>query len=289
VCARFSSAVRPPSRPLRPRWVAAAWSAANAAMRQSADTLRPAETGLTRSIPTVEVVMPAHNEGESIAATIREFQAVARDTLGVSVRFVVSEDGSTDDTCEVIRRLGLEMPVHLLSYPERKGYSRAVVDGMRQTTADVVCFVDSDGQCDPRDLGALLERLDGSDLVVGFRHPRRDSLFRRAISRAFGTVYRALFPVRVRDPSCPYVVISRDALATVLTGSPGVLKQGFWWEFNARAFAHGLRVAEVPVRHRRRAAGETQVYRLRKIPRIAYEHVLGLFALRRELRLLRAG
>jgi glycosyltransferase involved in cell wall biosynthesis len=258
-------------------------------MRQAADTLKRAESELTRSTPTIDVVMPAHNEGESIAATIREFQAVTRNTLGISVRFVVSEDGSTDDTCDEIRRLRMEMPVHLLSYPERKGYSRAVVDGMRETTADVVCFVDSDGQCDPRDLGALLERLDGCDLVVGFRHPRRDSVFRRTISRAFGTVYRALFPVRLRDPSCPYLVISREALATVLTGSPGVLKQGFWWEFNARASAHGLRVAQVPVRHRRRAAGETQVYRLRKIPRIAYEHVLGLFALRRELRLLRSG
>lgn len=258
---------------------------ADASMIQATVTLEDAEPALAaRSIPTVDVVMPAHNEGASIAATIREFHAAANDFLGIPVRFVVSEDGSTDDTCEEIRRIGKEVPVHLISYPKRKGYSRAVVDGMRQTTADVVCFLDSDGQCDPRDLGALIERLNGYDLVVGFRHPRRDSRFRRAISRAFGTVYRALFPVRLRDPSCPYLVIRQDALAKVLRGSPGVLKEGFWWEFNARAMAHGLRVAQVPVRHRQRAAGGTQVYRLSKIPRIAYEHVLGLFALRRELR-----
>jgi glycosyltransferase involved in cell wall biosynthesis len=257
-------------------------------MRQAADSLEHHETALTRS-PTVDVVMPAHNEGDSIAATIREFHAVAMDKLGISIRFVVAEDGSTDDTCDVVRSLSRELPVHLLTYPERKGYSRAVVDGFKETTADVVCFADSDGQCDPQDLGALLERLDGCDLVVGYRNPRRDSIFRRTISRAFGTVYRALFPVRLRDPSCPYLVISRDALETVLSGSPGVLRQGFWWEFNARAFAHGLRVVQVPVRHRRRAAGETQVYRLRKIPLIAYEHVLGLFVLRRELRELRSA
>jgi glycosyltransferase involved in cell wall biosynthesis len=239
-----------------------------------------------RPYPSVDVVMPAHNEGASIAQTIREFHRVANGDAGIPVRFVVAEDGSTDDTCDVIRAVAEDLPVRLLSFPERKGYSRAVVDAMREATAEVVCFVDSDGQCDPADLPALLDRLDGHDLVVGFRHPRRDSAFRVVISRTFGAVYRALFPVRLRDPSCPYIVIRREALDRVLAGSPGILKQGFWWEFNARASAHHLRVAQVPVRHRERAAGQTQVYRLGKIPRIASEHVLGLFSLRRELRRL---
>lgn len=235
---------------------------------------------------SVDVVMPAHNEEATIDSTIREFHGVATADLGISVRIIVSEDGSTDDTCDVIRVVAHDVPVRLLTYPERKGYSRAVIDGLRAADAEIVCFVDSDGQCDPTDLRSLLQRIDDHDLVVGFRHPRRDSNFRRAISAMFGTVYRALFPVRLRDPSCPYIAIRRQALLTVLSGSPGVLKQGFWWEFNARAVAHGLRVAEVPVRHRERTAGQTQVYRWQKIPRIAYDHLLGLLALRQELRRL---
>jgi glycosyltransferase involved in cell wall biosynthesis len=236
-----------------------------------------------RSYPPVDVVMPAHNEGSSIRDTICEFYKVVHDHLGIQVRFVVAEDGSTDDTCEVIQQVAKEVPVLLLSFPERKGYSRAVVDGLRETTAEIVGFVDSDGQCDPADLPALLDGLEGNDLVVGFRHPRSDPVFRRLISWAFGTVYRVMFPVRLRDPSCPYIAIRRDALKRVLAGSPGVLKQGFWWEFNARASARGLRVTQVPVRHRERAAGATQIYRPSTLPRIAYEHLFGLFALRREL------
>lgn len=251
-------------------------SAGQASSRELPATKRP--------YPPVEVVMPAHNEGASIGETIREFHQTAAERLGIPVRFVISEDGSIDDTCAVVRDIARDLPIRLLTYPERKGYSRAAVDGLRNTTEDVVCFVDSDGQCDPADLPRLLDRLEGNDLVVGFRHPRRDPVFRLVISRAFGTVYRALFPVRLRDPSCPYLVIRRQALDRVLTGSPGVLKQGFWWEFNARAAAHHLRVAQVPVRHRERSAGQTQVYRVGKIPRIAYEHLLGLFALRQELR-----
>jgi dolichol-phosphate mannosyltransferase len=235
----------------------------------------------------VDVVMPAHNEGESIGDTIREFHRVAHDLHGVDVRFVISEDGSSDDTCDVVRAVALDLPVHLLSYPKRKGYSRAVVDGLRETTAPLVCFVDSDGQCDPEDLPGLLAALPGHDMVIGYRHPRQDTAFRRLSSGAFKTVYRALFPVKLRDPSCPYIVVRREALPGILRGHPGILKQGFWWEFNARAGSAGVSVAQVPVRHRLRAAGVTQVYRMRKIPRIAYEHIVGLFTLRKELRGLR--
>lgn len=252
--------------------------------------LAPAPSPLTASpVRSIDVLMPAHNEGPAIGSTIREFHDVASGRLGIPLRFVIAEDGSTDDTCDVIRAVAGDLPVELLSFRDRKGYSKAVVDGFRATTGEVVCFVDSDGQLDPADLPRLLERLEGRDLVVGYRVRRNDSLLRRAMSGAFKTVYRVLFPVRLRDPSCPYLVIRRAALQRVLTGSPGILRQGFWWEFNARAHARGLRVAEVPVHHRARTAGETQVYRLEKIPRIAYEHVVGLFALRRELRHRPAG
>jgi dolichol-phosphate mannosyltransferase len=232
----------------------------------------------------IDVLMPAHNEGAAIGLTIREFHEVASGRLGIPVRFVIAEDGSTDDTCDVIRAVAEDLPVELLSFPDRKGYSRAVVDGFRATTGEIVCFIDSDGQLDPADLPRLLERLEGRDLAVGYRVRRNDTLLRRTMSGAFKAVYRLLFPVRLRDPSCPYLVIRRAALERVLTGSPGILRQGFWWEFNARAQARGLRVVEVPVHHRRRTAGATQVYRPEKIPRIAFEHVVGLFALRRELR-----
>ena len=245
----------------------------------------PASTTTTTPVRPIDVLMPAHNEGPAIGRTISEFHEVAFGRFGIPLRFVVAEDGSTDDTCDVIRAVSERVPgVELLSFRDRKGYSKAVIDGFRATTGDIVCFIDSDGQLDPADLPRLLDRLEGRDLVVGYRVRRNDSLLRRAMSAAFGTIYRVLFPVRLRDPSCPYLVIRRAALERVLVGSPGILRQGFWWEFNARAQARGLRVAQVPVRHRRRTAGETQVYRPEKIPRIAFEHIVGLFTLRRELR-----
>ena len=103
------------------------------------------------------------------------------------------------------------------------------------------------------------------------------------MSGAFKTVYRNFFCVPVRDPSCPYLLINRAGLNEILSGNVGILKQGFWWEFLARAVAANLRIVETPVRHRARTAGVTQVYRPTKVPRIAVEHLIGLYHLRREL------
>jgi glycosyltransferase involved in cell wall biosynthesis len=249
---------------------------------------RPLATGKALTAEPIEVVLPAHNEGGGIGLTLREFYQVVNVEAGLPIRFLVCEDGSTDNTCDVVREVGRDIPVRLLSFAERKGYSKAVVDGFRATVAGLVGFIDSDGQCDPKDFKSLVDAVGDYDIVIGYRNPRMDSRFRKLISGAFGIVYRALFPVRLKDPSCPYLVVRREALMRILRGNPGILRQGFWWEFNARAQAAGLRVRQVPVTHRVRTAGTTQVYTLSKIPAIAAEHLRGLFALRSEIRQLPA-
>jgi dolichol-phosphate mannosyltransferase len=172
----------------------------------------------------------------------------------------------------------------LISDPVRKGYSRAVIDGLRATEAEWIACIDSDGQCDPADFPRLWAAVAGYDMIIGYRNPRSDTLMRKLMSGAFGFVYRRFFSVRLRDPSCPYILINRLGLNAILAGNVGILKQGFWWEFVARATALGLCIKEMPVRHRVRSSGTTQVYRLGKIPRIAIEHLAGLRKLRRELR-----
>lgn len=236
----------------------------------------------------VDIVLPAHNEAASIAATLREFHEVAGRQGGVDLRFIVCEDGSSDGTADVVRALQDELPIVLLTGTERKGYSRAVVDGLQRSERDLVAFIDSDGQCDPADFPKLLSLIDGADLVVGYRSPRQDHWVRLLMSGAFKAFYRLLFPVPTKDPSCPYLVIRREALGKILRGRLGILKQGFWWEFLARAVSADLRIAQHPVNHRVRSSGTTQVYKPTKVPGIAVAHLAGLFELRKELRALRA-
>jgi glycosyltransferase involved in cell wall biosynthesis len=234
----------------------------------------------------IDLVLPAHNEGESIGQTLQEFYQVATVEQGYAIRFIVCEDGSKDNTVAVIQETAKSVPIHLITGPERKGYSRAVIDGFKASTAPLVGFIDSDGQCDPKDFASLYKEMAQKDvdLVVGYRNPRQDHWIRLAMSRAFNQVYKMYFDVGLKDPSCPYLLIKREALMRVLDGNVGILRQGFWWEFFARARARKLSITQVPVAHRIRTAGETVVYRPTKVPGIAYEHLLGLRKLSAELK-----
>jgi hypothetical protein len=61
------------------------------------------------------------------------------------------------------------------------------------------------------------------------------------------------------------------------------LAYGFWWEFQARINRMQLEVLEVPVTHRNRTQGKTQVYTLKKLPKIIQTHLVGLFKLKNEI------
>jgi dolichol-phosphate mannosyltransferase len=224
--------------------------------------------------PALEVLLPVHNEAESIEGTIREIHEAL--SPRVAPRFIICEDGSVDDTKKVLINLSQLFPIQLVMSEERKGYSRAVIDGMKSLEAEYLLCLDSDGQCDPKDFGKFWDARDRQDVAIGWRVKRADSLLRRVMSRAFYLVYQLFYRVPVHDPSCPFVLAHRRVIESVVS-ELGEMNQGFWWEFIARVHRRGFCVREIPVNHRGRLTGKTQVYRLNRLPVIGYQHVAALF------------
>jgi dolichol-phosphate mannosyltransferase len=229
----------------------------------------------------LEVFLPVHNEADSIEATIREIYDELSPRLNVG--FIVCEDGSRDNTKQILQRLSKELPIRLNLSDARRGYSRAVRDGIDMLEADYLLCLDSDGQCDPKDFASLWTQRTKADVVIGWRVDRQDTLARKAFSRFFYLIYQSVFRTPIHDPSCPYVLMGKDVGAEI---SPrlGAMQQGFWWEFVARAHTMGYSILETPVRHRLRAAGVTQVYKWRKMPGIFFRHVAALFVILAESR-----
>jgi hyaluronan synthase len=93
--------------------------------------------------PTIAVVMPAFNEEEAVAASIRSLLAV--DYPDEKLEIVVVNDGSTDSTLSEIERVAAGSPmVRVISFPENRGKRAAMAAGIRATEAEIVAFVDSD-------------------------------------------------------------------------------------------------------------------------------------------------
>jgi glycosyltransferase involved in cell wall biosynthesis len=224
--------------------------------------------------PGLEILLPVHNEAGSIEATVRAiYDEISQQ---VSVRFLICEDGSADNSREILHSLSHSIPMTLIFSDERKGYSRAVRDGMKALEAPYLLCLDSDGQCDPKDFAKFWNVRAKSDVVLGWRVNRADTPLRKLMSRTFYGIYQLFFRVPVHDPSCPYVLVRKDVVDQ-LVDELGAMQQGFWWEFVARVHRHGFSIQEFQVHHRLRAAGTTQVYKFRKLPGIGWRHFLALF------------
>lgn len=113
------------------------------------------------------VIMPAWNEEESIAATIREVFE-----FGPLCDVLVVDDGSRDGTAKAARSAGamvIQLPFNLgVGGAMRTGFKFAKNEGYKRAIQ-----VDADGQHDPRDIKRVLEGLDTADIVIGARFADR--------------------------------------------------------------------------------------------------------------------
>jgi glycosyltransferase involved in cell wall biosynthesis len=224
----------------------------------------------------VQIVMPAYNEADCVESVITEiFEEIAP---RLCVEFIVCEDGSRDGTREILGTLGHKIPMKLILGEVRKGYTRALIDGLKASTADYVLCLESDGQYTPGDFWDFYAHREDYDISIGWRRPRMDTFARRLMSGCFGCFYGALFHSPVHDPSCAFMLIKRRAIDAVI-GEMGLLPEGFQREFITRAYYRGLRIREIPVHHRPRRSGGTKAFPFRRIPRAAVSNLAGLLRL----------
>jgi hyaluronan synthase len=115
--------------------------------------------------PAVAIVMPAFNEQDAIAASLRSLLAL--DYPPSKLELVAVNDGSTDATLSEIREVASEAGgrVQVIDFPENRGKRAAMAAGIRATEAEVIVFVDSDSTVEPEALRLLVQPL--ADRRVG--------------------------------------------------------------------------------------------------------------------------
>lgn len=231
-----------------------------------------------------QILMPVHNEGETIESTVREWYDSCNQ-LNINPVFIISEDGSQDDTVNKIQELSHIYEIKLITSANRKGYSRAVVDAINSAENGLVCCIDSDGQCNPKDLKLFIDALakNPSAIISGIRTPRNDSLIRKIMSKSFGLLFKLIFKINMKDTSCPFVFGEKTNFNFV--SNKVFLEQGFWWEFHARRAQSKIPIVEININHRTREKGASRVYSVKSIFKIAVKHIFGLFKLKYSLKL----
>jgi glycosyltransferase involved in cell wall biosynthesis len=210
--------------------------------------------------PLLSVVIPAWNEADAIGDVLAEWDEQLAG-LGVPYEVRVYDDGSTDATADVVATVARARPALTLVRQANRGHGPTILRGYHEARGDWVLQVDGDGDIGAAFVRDLWARRD-ADLVLGYRVGRRVSLGRRVITAVSWWTVRFLFGAGVRDVNVPYRLYRRATLDLLLPAvppeafAPNVILTGL-------ALRTGLRIAELPVRHRGRRSGERRFVRPR--------------------------
>lgn len=178
---------------------------------------------------------------------------------------VVVNDGSRDDTANVLKTLELQYGplLRVVTHPVNRGYGGALRSGFGAATKDLVFYTDGDGQYDVGELPKLLGLMAPSvGLVNGFKLERNDPWHRVWIGHVYNGFARFLFRIRIRDVDCDFRLIRRELLDAIqLTSTSGTICV----ELVRKLELTRYRVVETGVYHYPRIHGRSQFFRVRSL------------------------
>ena len=235
------------------------WLPSQAPRVSESSTLTPPRSTRMSSVPppapALTVVVPVHDEEESLPRLHREI-AASVGGMGRSWEVVYVDDGSRDRSYEVLVGLHESDPEHVrvLHLARNYGQTAAMAAGFDHGRGEVVVTLDGDLQNDPADIPRLVAVLEaGHDVVVGWRKDRRDGfLLRRVPSILANRIIARVTGATVHDTGCTLKAFRRELVANM----PIYAEQHRF--LPVLALGSGARIAEVVVNHRPRTFGRSK-------------------------------
>lgn len=211
----------------------------------------------------VSVVIPGRNEAGNIPQTVRgiveEF-----DRRGFSYEIIIVDDGSADETPQVVAELSAKDPrVRPIRNTPPFGFGNAIKAGLKHFKGGAVLIVMADGSDDPRDMAAYVDKLnEGYDCCFGTRwskdavvenYPR----LKLVLNRLVNGVIRVLFRLKYNDVTNAFKAYSRETIE----GIQPILSHHFniTVELPLKAIVRGYSYAVVPTHWRERYQGKSHL------------------------------
>jgi glycosyltransferase involved in cell wall biosynthesis len=204
----------------------------------------------------LSIIIPAYNEEKTILAAV---QAALDAKLPIGSReVIVVENGSTDNTREVLRSQAWPPEVRIIEVEKNKGKGAGMQVGIAAAQGQFSAVLDADLEYDPNDYAPMLPPLlDGSmDAVLGTRHWQSHSAYSYWYvkgNQLINTAANVLYNVYLSD-----CMVGMKLARTDLLQSLGLRENGFGFdaEFVARLLRRRARIMEVPVSYRARSRDE---------------------------------
>jgi undecaprenyl-phosphate 4-deoxy-4-formamido-L-arabinose transferase len=222
------------------------------------------------SHPTVSVVIPVFNEEAGLDALFSRLYP-ALDALPGPCEVIFVNDGSTDRTPALLRGQFEARPdiTRVVLFNANYGQHLAIMAGFQHARGERIVTLDADLQNPPEEIHKLLAKMDdGHDYVGGVRTERRDTWFRRNVSRILNRLRERTTRIHMTDQGCMLRAYDRPIVNAINQCE----------EINtfipALAYTFASNPAEIEVAHEERAAGATK-YSLYKLMRLNFDLVTG--------------
>lgn len=200
----------------------------------------------------INFVIPTYNESlviEKNLQTVLDF--FAQEMSKYDWRIIVADNGSTDDTVSIAKKLAEENHRLIVWHTDQKGRGHALRRVWQKWPADVCAYMDADLATDLAHAPELVRALASAEVAAGTRLNARSqtsrSLLREISSRVYNMIARQIVRLDVSDTQCGFKALRGETAARLLP----LTEDGGWFfdtELLALAAHFGLRVAEVPVR-----------------------------------------
>lgn len=195
----------------------------------------------------LSVIMPCYNEINTLEKILERVRHV-----GLADEILIVDDGSTDGTRDILRRIEAEAPpdVRVIYHERNQGKGAAINTGFRHATGDVYLIQDADLEYDPRDYPVLLQPIEEgiSPVVYGSRFlggPRKAMNFwnmvaNKGLTLATNVLYNAI----LSDMETCYKVFRAEVVSDI-----NIRARGFEIEpeITAKVLKKGIRIYEVPI------------------------------------------
>src|ERR1700694_5185493 len=167
---------------------------------------------------TYSFVIPAYNESARIRPTLDELLRYTQQQQ-LDAEILVVNDGSSDDTAQVVREYGTSHPqILLLENPGNRGKGYSVRNGMLHARGDICLFTDADLSSPITEAQKLFDAIaQGADIAIGSRWMRtelqteRQPLYRQAFGGIYNLVLRVILGLRFVDTQCGFKAFRREA------------------------------------------------------------------------------
>lgn len=169
------------------------------------------------------VVMPAYNEAPNIKDTIRDWYPVVEKHNGQGKsRLLIINDGSKDNTIELIKQEIESRPLLEVMDKKNEGHGPSIIRGYKyaiEKGADYIFQTDSDGQTSTEEFEEFWN-LRHNSAVIGIKESRPDGRFRKFVDESLKLFIWMIYGVRLPDVNTPYRLMHREYLEKYLCKIP---------------------------------------------------------------------